>query len=190
MSKGANIRGFVLEVYRDPEDGSWVADVPELPGCVAASADPADLFAHAEDAIEAWIEAAKEDGRPVPVPRGVEDEYSGRFVLRVPKSLHRRLVVEAKHDGVSLNTYCVSSLSQAVGTSSHRMWESAPTAKYVGEAAFNTVLYGVVAAASPVVVTAGGRRFEMYKAVGSPSLLTEPSPNIPYLAAKYAGQRG
>ena len=115
MTDAEATRGYRLEVFRD-EDGSWVAEVPELPGCVAASIDPQDLFALAEDAIAAWIEAAVDDGRTVPVPVA-DDEYSGRFVLRVPTGIHRRLAAQARRERVSLNTLCATALAASVGAS-------------------------------------------------------------------------
>jgi predicted HicB family RNase H-like nuclease len=44
-----------------------------------------------------------------------EQDYSGKFVLRLPKSLHRRLAQQAEQEGVSLNQYAVSLLSEATG---------------------------------------------------------------------------
>ncbi|HSW41151.1 MAG TPA: type II toxin-antitoxin system HicB family antitoxin [Patescibacteria group bacterium] len=113
MTDAEGTRGYRLEVYRD-EDGSWVAEVPELPGCVAASTDPHELLALAGDSIAAWVEAAVDDGRTVPAP-ATADEYSGRFVLRVPKGLHRRLAAQARREGVSLNTLCATALAADVG---------------------------------------------------------------------------
>ena len=115
MTNRPNIGGYRLEVYEDPEDGAWVAEVPDLPGAMAAGETPTEAISGVEDAIGAWIDAAHDDGRQVPAPRPVDDQFSGRFVVRVPRSLHRRLVTEARRDGVSLNTYCVNALAQAVG---------------------------------------------------------------------------
>jgi predicted HicB family RNase H-like nuclease len=61
----------------------------------------------------AWIETALADGIEVPPPR-TEAEYSGRFLLRLPKSLHRRLAVRARRDGVSLNTELTALLASAL----------------------------------------------------------------------------
>jgi antitoxin HicB len=113
MSDGVGTRGYPLEVYRD-EDGSWVAEAPDLPGCVAASTDPRDLLALADDSIAAWIDAAIDDGRPIPAP-AMDDAYSGRFLLRVPKSIHRRLATQARREGVSLNALCATTLAASVG---------------------------------------------------------------------------
>ena len=113
-------RGYVLEVYQDQEDASWVAEVPDLPGCLAAGETLTEALALVGDAIAAWIEAARSDGRAVPAPRAVEDEYSGRFVLRLPRTLHRRLAGMARREGVSLNTYCVTALAETFGYASGR----------------------------------------------------------------------
>jgi predicted HicB family RNase H-like nuclease len=43
-----------------------------------------------------------------------DNEYSGKFLIRVPKSLHRALVEEAKREGVSLNLWCVTKLARVV----------------------------------------------------------------------------
>jgi hypothetical protein len=72
------------------------------------------------DAIESWIEAAVSSGRLVPTPRQVDEEYSGRFVLRVTRSLHARLTRIARQEGVSLNAYCASVLAEGAGTADVR----------------------------------------------------------------------
>ena len=114
-NEAVDTQGYVLEVYQDQEDASWVAEVPDLPGCLAAGETLTEALGLVGDAIDAWIQAARSDGRAVPAPRAVEDEYSGRFVLRVPRTLHRRLAGMAKRDGVSLNTYCVTALAETFG---------------------------------------------------------------------------
>jgi len=87
----------------DPE-GYWVADHPELPGCVADGANAQEALASLEISRELWIESRMAAGLPVPVP-GEEPQYSGRFVLRIAKSLHRELAHEAETEGVSLNSW-------------------------------------------------------------------------------------
>ncbi|MEP6870611.1 MAG: toxin-antitoxin system HicB family antitoxin [Anaerolineaceae bacterium] len=58
-----------------------------------------------------WIETEYEDGDPIPLPIYPE-EYSGKFNLRIPKSLHRKLAKSATADGVSLNQYVTMLLSR------------------------------------------------------------------------------
>ena len=67
-----------------------------------------------QDAMAGWIEIALEDGNPVPEPRPM-DTYSGKFVVRVPHSLHRDLVRAAEREGVSLNQFALVALVRAVG---------------------------------------------------------------------------
>ena len=60
--------------------------------------------------MKGWIEIKLENGFSVPGP--IDDsQYSGKFVLRLPKSLHARLVFEAVQEGVSLNQYALYRLS-------------------------------------------------------------------------------
>ncbi len=54
-------------------------------------------------------------GHEIPAP-GASENYSGRVVLRLPKSLHRRAAELAKHDGISLNQFLVAAVAEHVGT--------------------------------------------------------------------------
>jgi hypothetical protein len=57
------------------------------------------------DRSAAWIDAAVEDGGAVRAP-AVDNDHSGRFLLRVPKDIRRWLVAQARREDVSLNTPC------------------------------------------------------------------------------------
>jgi predicted RNase H-like HicB family nuclease len=61
---------YELIIFWDKSDRIFVVDVPELPGCMAHGRAKSAAIANAEAAIELWIETAKEDGLPVPEPRG------------------------------------------------------------------------------------------------------------------------
>jgi predicted HicB family RNase H-like nuclease len=66
-----------------------------------------------EDAKRAWLTAALEDGLDIPRPEALQnDRYGGKFALRLPKSLHRKLAESAESDGVSLNQYMVTLLAE------------------------------------------------------------------------------
>jgi antitoxin HicB len=54
------------------DGGGWLAEVPELPGCMSDGDTPQQALANVLDAIACWLEAAEEDGRPVPAPRQAE----------------------------------------------------------------------------------------------------------------------
>ena len=102
---------YKLEIVADPTEGGYVASYPELPGCVTCADTIEELILHAKDAKKAWLEAAMEEGITIPQP-AKDDEYSGQFKLRLPKSLHRSLAEQSKQEGISMNQYCVYLLAQ------------------------------------------------------------------------------
>lgn len=61
---------YELIVYWSAEDGVFVVDVPELPGCMAHGSTPGEAVASAQEAISLWIDTAREFARPVPEPKG------------------------------------------------------------------------------------------------------------------------
>ncbi|MBN1152263.1 MAG: type II toxin-antitoxin system HicB family antitoxin [Dehalococcoidia bacterium] len=95
------------------EEGGYVAEVEDLPGCLAQGETAAEAMEAIEQCRKAWIEVAAEDGIEIPPPR-TDEELSGKFLLRVPKSLHRRLASRARRDDVSLNTEAVTLLASAL----------------------------------------------------------------------------
>ena len=95
------------------DEGGYVAEIEELPGCITEGDTVGEAVKRIEEARRAWIEIAYEDGMEIALPR-TEQEYSGKFVLRLPKYLHRHLAEQATHEGVSLNQYVVALLSGGV----------------------------------------------------------------------------
>ena len=106
---------YTIEIFRDETDdkAGWVARVIELPGCITQGDTFGELAEMLEDAMRIWIESALDDGDPIPEPRPLTD-YSGKFVTRVPRSLHQELVRAAGREGVSLNAYVMMALTKAV----------------------------------------------------------------------------
>ncbi len=92
-------------------EGGYVAQIKDLPGCLTQGETLDEAIANIQEARELWIETAYEAGDEIPLP-STDDTYSGKLLLRMPKSLHRRLAEEADRDNVSLNHYIVSVLSR------------------------------------------------------------------------------
>ena len=93
------------------ESGTYYfAKVQELTGCVSDGETIEEVFANIYEAMKGWIETKLESGFPVPKPLDYEN-YSGKFVLRLPKSLHAKLVAEAEQEGASLNQYALYKLA-------------------------------------------------------------------------------
>ncbi len=104
---------YPVTIYAAPE-GGFVAEIEDLPGCLAQGETLGEAYELIEEARRMWLEVAYEDGQDIPEPRG-EQEYSGKFFIRAPRSLHRKLDRLAKREGVSLNQYLVSTLARSIG---------------------------------------------------------------------------
>ena len=60
---------YHINIFYSDEDKAYVADIPDLDSCSAFGASPEEALAAVESAKDAWLDAAKEAGRPIPVPR-------------------------------------------------------------------------------------------------------------------------
>ena len=85
---------YRLEIVPDTEEGGYGARYPELPGCITCA-----------DTLEGVVAMS------VPEPDS-DENYSGQFKLRMPRSLHRSLSVHAKQEGISMNQYCLYLLTK------------------------------------------------------------------------------
>jgi len=61
---------YEIILYWSNEDQVFVAEVPELPGCMAHGDTPEKALANAQEAIQLWIDTAREFGDPIPSPKG------------------------------------------------------------------------------------------------------------------------
>lgn len=102
---------YSLNIIADP-DGGYVVQFPDLPGCLTQGDTLEEAISMAEDARMGWIETEYDgsDG-DIPMPSYPVD-YSGKFNVRLPKSLHQALSESAERDGVSLNQYVVMLLAR------------------------------------------------------------------------------
>ena len=94
------------------DEGDYIVEVQELPGCVADGKTPNEAFENLREAMKSWLASRMEARLEVPEPRAEED-YSGRILVRMAKFLHRRLVAQSALEGVSLNHYIVTLLTDA-----------------------------------------------------------------------------
>jgi len=119
MTKTSGISEYLEKPFSrvlipDPESGTYSARILEFPGCVAEGETVEEAYAKLEDAAENWIVAALDLGQDIPTPV-VEHQYSGRVLLRLPKSLHQRCAELADREGTSLNKFIVTTLAERVG---------------------------------------------------------------------------
>lgn len=104
---------FTMRHLLPEEGGGYLIEFPDLPGCMSDGDTVEEAISNGQDAIEAWIDAAKQMGRDIPKPGELESQ-SGKWVQRVPKSIHLRLVRRAKEEGVSLNTLVITMLTESL----------------------------------------------------------------------------
>ena len=107
---------FTIRPMTAEEGGGYLIEFPDLPGCMSDGETIEEAIANGAEAKGDWIAAMVAAGRPVPQPSAeAKDAYSGKWVLRTPKSLHRGLAERARQEGVILNALAVAMLAQGLG---------------------------------------------------------------------------
>lgn len=103
---------YTYRVAWSAEDGEHVATVAEFPSLSWLAPNPEEAFSGLVDLVREAVEDMAASGEPVPEPLS-ERTYSGKFQVRVPSELHRRLAVEAAEQHVSLNRLVSERLARA-----------------------------------------------------------------------------
>jgi len=98
----------------EQEEGGYFVRIPDLPGCMSQGETVEEALRNIEEARGLWLETSYDAGDSIPKP-GEASDFSGKFVLRVPRSLHEDLSRAADREGVSLNTYVLSLVSVGHG---------------------------------------------------------------------------
>ena len=60
---------YHINIFWSDEDGGYIADIPDLEACSAFGATAEEALAEVNKAREAWLEVAREQGKPIPAPR-------------------------------------------------------------------------------------------------------------------------
>lgn len=123
---------YGVSVEWDEEDEIFVARVSEIPECSGHGTSRVEAIEMAFDNFGDWIEDALQSNQRIPEPAPLADLPSGKWVQRVPRSVHAELVVLALKDGVSLNQLVVSILSRELG---YRSAENSHQALNIGASA-------------------------------------------------------
>lgn len=110
----------IISPLNEEDGGGYVMTLPDLPGVMGDGATEAQAVADGKEAFAAAVAALQDMGREVPEPLfSIQDtgatSASGKFVARVPKSLHAQLAHRAKKEGVSLNTLVLTFIAQGMG---------------------------------------------------------------------------
>jgi antitoxin HicB len=111
-------RPYRMVVQGDPEEG-YLAEAPELRGCFTAGDTPEEAMELLRDAMAGWFDVRLREGLPIPEAEPVP-EHSGKFMVRLPKSLHAELARRAEREGVSLNALVTTYLAREAGIEAAR----------------------------------------------------------------------
>ena len=111
----------IISPLSEEDGGGFLITFPDLPGCMSDGETEAEAMENGRDAFLTYVSALADMGREIPAPAYqaadalAEPSHSGRFMTRVPKSIHARLAARARAEGVSLNALVVSLLSEGLG---------------------------------------------------------------------------
>ncbi len=107
---------YPIEISEVPEDdgGGFFASIPILSGCMSDGETIEEAYRNIAEAKHEWLASMIERNLPIPEPT-TENNFSGKFVVRIPKSLHKLLAEQSQKEGVSLNQFIANSLSYVVG---------------------------------------------------------------------------
>ena len=100
---------LVQEIY-DESGHYFYGKILELDGCQSTADTLTELYENLNEVMENYLEIKLENNLPIPLPNDA-NKYSGKFVVRLPKTLHQRLAIEASQEGVSLNQLALYKLS-------------------------------------------------------------------------------
>ena len=108
---------FEVRPLPSEEGGGYLISFPDFAECISDGENIAEAMENGRDALKATIAALKSRKFPVPAPNsgGVA---SGKFVARVPKTVHAQLATRARAEGVSLNALVLTFIAQGLGASS------------------------------------------------------------------------
>lgn len=101
----------VVQEMRDESGHYFYGRILELDGCQSTGETLQELYDNLNEAMEGYLEVKIDKKLNIPLPQKLE-EYSGKFNVRIPKSLHQKLAIEAKREDVSLNQYVLYKLSR------------------------------------------------------------------------------
>ena len=101
----------MIQEINEEGEHYYYGKILELDGCQSIGETMEELYESLNEAIEGYIEMKLEQGYEIPLPIK-ENDFSGKFVIRLPKSLHQRLALEAQKEGISLNQYVLYKLAK------------------------------------------------------------------------------
>lgn len=113
-----NAPHYIKVVEWSEEDQCYVGSAPGFIGPCCHGSDETKVYKELCKIVEEWIDIHEKEGLPLPDSLAKKD-FSGKFVLRVGKDLHKALTIKALKSGESLNHYCMDLLRSALTGHQH-----------------------------------------------------------------------
>lgn len=113
-----NTRDYIYSVVWSEEDDTFIGRVIEFPSLAAHGSTQAKALSEIRSVVQHAFEDLKERGEDIPEPLN-KRRYSGKLNVRLPKYLHRQLVIEAAEEGVSLNQLISTKLAATGWANEH-----------------------------------------------------------------------
>ncbi|HAL38550.1 MAG TPA: toxin-antitoxin system HicB family antitoxin [Polaromonas sp.] len=111
---------FEIRPLAAGEGGGYLISYPDFSECISDGETIEEAIANGHDALKATIAALEANGLPVPAPNG-GGVASGKFVARVPKTIHAQLATRARAEGVSLNALVLAFIAEGLGRREHHV---------------------------------------------------------------------
>lgn len=112
--KDLSLYPFEVRPLSEEEGGGFLISFPDFSECISDGETVEEAIRNGRDALEETVAALESMNLPVPEP-GSGGGYSGKFIQRVPKSLHARLAARARQEGVSMNLLVTTMLAENLG---------------------------------------------------------------------------
>lgn len=98
------------KIIEDDGENYYRITIPRLPGVIVYADSITEGISELEEAKKAWFSSCLR--RNIKIPEPLHKKYSGKLLVRMPKSLHEQLAEEAEKENVSLNSFIISKLAQ------------------------------------------------------------------------------
>ena len=104
---------YKMIFHYEPEDKIYIVQFPELPGCVSHGKTDKEALKNANRVKDEWLESAFEDNCNIPEP-SLPLETNGRITLRIPKSIHQKIIDRAEEEDISQNQLIVAYIAEGL----------------------------------------------------------------------------
>jgi antitoxin HicB len=101
----------ILRPLSEEEGGGYLIEYPDLPGCMSDGETAVEALHNGQDAVQAYLKDMQASGESIPIS---SSKASGQWRQRAPRSIHARLTVRARDQGISLNALVMSYIAEGL----------------------------------------------------------------------------